>query len=147
MNSFGADLRALCDKTKGRVDDVVRKVALDMQKSMIFKAPVDSGRMRANFQCGLDEINRRNGYLPGSDALARTAQRLIEWKPGQDIYLTNSVPYAKVVEFGLYGKPPGSANGPKTVNGYSKQAPAGYARLTAQDFSNLLSAAVKSLQK
>ena len=30
--------------------------------------------------------------------------------------------YATVIDRGLYGKPPGSANGPKTRNGYSTQA-------------------------
>ncbi|MBK7822931.1 MAG: HK97 gp10 family phage protein [Tessaracoccus sp.] len=144
--AFAEDLKRACDATKGRAEDVVRRSAIAMQKSMILKTPVDSGRMRANFQCGLGDINRRNGYLPGSDALSRTAEALLNWKPGQDIYLTNSVPYAKVVEFGLYGKPPGSANGPKTVGGYSKQAPAGFARLTAQDFSNLLHGAIQGLR-
>lgn len=145
--SFGDDLKTLCDASKGRMNEVVRKVALDMQKGMIEKAPVDTGRLRANFQCGLGVINKRNGYMDGSDALARSVGVLLNWQPGQTIYLTNSVPYAHVVEFGLYGKPPGSANGPKTVNGYSSQAPSGFARITAQDIAGALHRAVEGMKK
>lgn len=132
--SFGDDIKKLCDKSKARIGDVVSKTAFDMQSSMVMLSPVDTGRLRANWQCGMDAINPDHGQPPGSDARARTAQALSNWKPGQTIFLTNSLPYARVVEYGLYGKPPGSANGPKTRGGYSIRAPQGMVRLTVQRF-------------
>ena len=144
--SFGEDLRKLCERTKADMRTVVRTTAIDLQAGMVDRAPVDTGRLRANFQAGIGEINRSTGESPGSDAKMRTAAAMVAWKPGQTIFLTNSLPYAYVAEYGLYGKPPGSANGPKTIAGYSRQAPAGFVRLTVQDFSERLHAAVQAVK-
>ena len=75
------------------------------------------------------------------------AAALATWRPGQTIWVTNSLPYARVAEFGLYGKPPGSANGPKTVGGYSSQAVGGFVRLTAQDFAQSFRRAARAAKK
>jgi len=56
------------------------------------------------------------------------------------------MPYARVAEFGLYGNPPGSANGPKTSGGYSSQAVGGFVRLTVQDFEQVFRKAARSLK-
>lgn len=136
--SFGEDLKRIVERTKAKTSEVVRKSAIDMQSSMASMAPVDTGRLRANFQCGLGAIDKSTSDAPGSDAVARTRGALAEWKPGQTIYLTNSLPYAHVAEYGLYGKPPGSANGPKTVNGFSSQAVGGFVRLTVQRFEQFV---------
>lgn len=139
---FGEDLRKACERTKGRVSDVVRKTAIELQSGMVNRAPVDTGRLRANFQCGLGAIDKTDGAVPGSDAVERSRGELASWRPGQAIFLTNSLPYAHIAEYGLYGKPPGSANGPKTTAGYSSQAVGGFVRLTVQDFSESLRRAV-----
>lgn len=144
--SFGADMRAIVERTKGRIEDVITKTALDMQAGMVNRAPVDTGRLRANFQVGLGQINGDTSDPPGADAVGRTAAGLQRWKPGQTIYLTNSLPYAVVAEYGLYGKPPGSANGPKTRLGYSSQAVGGFVRLTVQDFTETLRKAAASVR-
>lgn len=144
--SFGSDLRAIVERTKGRIENVVTKTALDMQAGMVRRAPVDTGRLRANFQVGLGQINGDTSAALGSDAVARTAAALPAWRPGQTIYLTNSMPYAFVAEYGLYGKPPGSANGPKTRLGYSSQAVGGFVRLTVQDFTETLRKVAESVR-
>jgi hypothetical protein len=51
-----------------------------------------------------------------------------------------------VLEFGEYGKPPGSASGPKTIGGYSKQAPNGMVRLTVQEYGVKLREVVERLK-
>lgn len=135
MSDFGAALRAECNKAK---DDLNRKVvftALKIFRRLIYRTPADSGRMAANWQIGLGALNPSTSDAPGSDAFARGQARLSSWKPGQTIWMTNSMAYARTIEYGLYGKPPGSANGPKTRSGYSTQAPAGIVRLTVQEFA------------
>lgn len=141
--SFGLDLRAVVERTQQKVETVVRKAALDLQTGMVRRAPVDTGRLRANFQVGFGQINGDASASPGADPIARTAGALPQWRPGQTIYLTNSLPYAHIAEYGLYGKPPGSANGPKTRMGYSSQAVGGFVRLTVQDFEAIVRRAAR----
>jgi hypothetical protein len=153
--SFAADLRAVTDNAKRLMGDVVKKTALDITAGMVMRAPVELGRLKGNFVCGLGQINTSTSDMKDATPLGeydkgkavlgvdRTLQR---WKAGQTIYLTNSLPYAVVAEYGLYGKPPGSANGPKTVAGYSRQSPGGFVRLTAQDFGPKLKEAIKAVR-
>lgn len=144
--SFAADLQAVLDRAKDKAVDVVRKTAYDLDKGMVDRAPVDTGRLKSNFQIGIGTINTATGAAPGSDPLPAAAAALATWKPGQTIWLTNSMPYARVAEFGLYGNPPGSANGPKTSGGYSSQAVGGFVRLTVQDFEQVFRKAARSLK-
>jgi len=153
--SFAADLQAVLDRANGKAVDVVRKTAYDLDKGMVDRAPVgvypagsgkSGGRLKSNFQVGIGTINKATDAAPGSDPLPAAAAALATWKPGQTIWLTNSMPYARVAEFGLYGNPPGSANGPKTSGGYSSQAVGGFVRLTVQDFEQVFRKAARSLK-
>lgn len=146
---FAADLQKLVNKTKLKTETVVRKVALELQNSIVLLSPVDTGQFRANWQCGIGELNSATTTgtdKTGGEAFSRTQAALDRWEPGQTIWLTNSLPQAKVLEYGLYGKPPGSANGLKTVGGFSKQAPSGMVRLTVQNYGAFLADAVKDVQ-
>lgn len=136
----------MVERINGRTDLVVRGLAVRLVDGMKERAPQDTGVLRANFQVGLDEINTDTSSPAGSDPVARATSSLENWRPGQTIYMTNSMPYAVVVEYGLYGKPPGSANGPKTVGGFSKQSVGGFARLTAQNVQQEFAAEVRSLK-
>ena len=142
--SFAAELQKACDRAKGRAADVVRATAVGLQSGMVQRCPVDSGRLRANFQIGIGAINPRTTSSEGSDPVGRAQSAMASWRIGQTIWLTNSLPYAHVAEYGLYGKPPGSANGPKTRGGYSTQAPGGFVRLTVQDFEQTFRRAAKA---
>ena len=63
---------------------------------------------------------------------------------GGIVYLTNSLPYAMVLEYGLYPDPPkfgSKKRGEDGVavhvqGGYSMQAPNGMVRVTAREFSD-----------
>jgi hypothetical protein len=144
--SFAADLQKLCERAKGQVEDVVRKVALDLDKEMVARAPVDTGRLRSNMQVGLGEINTDTSRKAGDDPIPPAEATLAKWRPGQAIYITNSLPYARVAEYGLWGKPPGSANGPKTVGGFSKRAVGGFVRLAKQNVQRSLRNAARALK-
>lgn len=132
---FAKDLKKLCAKAGDRAEEVVRKVAIELQTSMILKSPVDTGRFRANWQCGIGAVDQsvsfelskgsrsknKRSKIATSDAKGRTELKLEGWKPGQTIFLTNSLPYANRLE-----------------NGYSDQAPAGMVRLTVQEYGTYL---------
>jgi hypothetical protein len=131
--SFSALLKRVGDKA----DLVVRKTALELLTGMVEKSPVDTGRFRGAWVCGIGVVNNDNEQpedKSGSSSIARTAAALPAWKPGQTIWLTNSLPYSRVLEFGREDGSPGS-----------KQAPGGMVRITVQNYATFLENAVKGM--
>lgn len=94
------------------VEGEVREAALLLKSKIEQKVPVDRGAA---------------GGLKGSWSL-------IEESP-YSFQVVSDAPHAKVVEFGLYPNPPKKGTG-KTVDGFSTQAPKGYARISIQEVIN-----------
>lgn len=129
---FRRDFARLLQKAGEKADLVVRKTALDLQSSMIEMSPVDTGRFKGNWQCGVGSVNTATDApedTSGAAAIGRTQTVLEGWKPGQTITLSNSLPYARRLEYG-----------------WSKQAPGGMVRLTVANFSIALGNAVAELK-
>lgn len=129
---FAENLNKLCARAGDKAQDVVRKTALELQAGMIEKSPVDTGRFKGNWQAGIGVVNTATDSgddKSGAGALGRTQTVLATWKPGQKIILTNSLPYAKRLEYG-----------------WSDQAPGGMVRLTVQAYSQALAKAVESIK-
>lgn len=129
---FAANLNALCQRAGDKAESVVRKTALELQSGMIEKSPVDTGRFKGNFQVGLGAINIAANDAPdkqGGAAIGRAETVLAGWKPGQSIWLTNSLPYARRLE-----------------EGHSQQAPYGMVRLTVQAYGDALAKAVAEVK-
>lgn len=129
--SFSSDLTKFIEKAGKNRDTVIRKVALQLQSSMVERSPVDTGRFRGNWQCGIGQANTGTGSgedKSGSAVLLRTTTALQGWTAGQAILLTNSLPYAQRLE-----------------DGYSTQAPSGMVRLTVNEFQDEVRKAVSEL--
>lgn len=126
---FASDLNRLCKHAGDKAALVVRKTAIELQNSMIERSPVDTGRFKSNWQCGIGVRNAVISDAPGSDAKGRTAEVLNGWEPGQTIYLTNSLPYSLRLE-----------------NGWSQQAPSGMVRLTVQAYGAYLHQVIGNLK-
>lgn len=111
------------------VNDVVRIVSFQIFYGVVSKTPVDHGHLRAAWNMSLNTEDyvvtpgqRGNWTLPSNlGSFPR-------------VFITNGLPYAAVVEYGLY---PGV--GPKTVSGsnpstgggvFSRQAPVGMVEVT-----------------
>lgn len=127
--SFADSLRRQCERAKGDVATVLRKTALELQTGVVMMSPVETGRFRGNWQVGFGAINTNTSSPDdpaGSAAIARTAAELDSWTPGTTIWLTNSLPYARRLEYG-----------------WSKKAPGGMVRLTVQNYQAALKAAIK----
>lgn len=92
------------------------------------------GRFRANWQVGIGAINDDTSAAPdksGQAALARGGAAISTWKIGSGtIYISNSLPYARPLEYG-----------------YSSQAPSGMVRLTVQDFNIKIKRAVQEVSR
>lgn len=120
-----------------RVNREIRSELKKTCKKIIKQTPVDTGRLKNNWYAS----NRRVGVRTtkatdksGKKSIARVEKTLARLKVGQRFHFFNNLPYARVVEFGLYPNPPKNPTG-KTVNGFSKQAPQGMLRIHADGFA------------
>jgi hypothetical protein len=133
--SFEDQLRAFQVKTERKMTQVGRKVALELFRRVIYKTPVDKGPARASWQVtigtpatGTVKLSDKDGNATMSRAVAASAG----FKAGDTIYLTSNLPYIMKLEEGGY------PDGPKTVGGFSRQAPAGMVGLTVQEFAQVV---------
>jgi len=129
--SFGQDLNRFTVKVTEASEEKIRGNLLSFTKLVIEQTPVDTGRLRGNWQSSinqakLSEITRQQKGLSGS-ALNEAQKTLSQFELGDIFFFTNNLPYARVVEFGLYPNPPKKGTG-KTVGGFSKLAPQGMVR-------------------
>lgn len=130
--SFSLDIGRFIDRFVDRRNDAVRVIALEVLKGTVLKTPVDTGRLRGAWQVGInvEPAGNPDGVDPaGGPTIARGQAALAQVDDRTDaIWITNNLPYAEVVELGLY---PG--DGPKTVGGFSRQAPQGMLRVTLEE--------------
>jgi hypothetical protein len=133
--SFAAEISTFGVKTKEQMDFFVFTICTEITNGIVLKTPVDTGRARANWFPSLDAPsgNVTTKIDPSGSGAIASARPLAEQASGRVFYLTNNLPYIRHLEYGLYGAPPGSANGPKTIGGFSKQAPAGMVRVTINE--------------
>lgn len=106
--SFLKQVNSAITKIEARIDGNVGKIAADLHSRIVAKTSVDSGELRRSWV--MTKIPK--GYL-----------------------ISTGVPYAPVVEYGLYPNPPKGGKG-KTEGGYSKQAPQGMVRISIKEVAN-----------
>lgn len=129
---FAADLAKLCERAGDKAELVVRKVALDLGGQLLERSPVDSGRFRNNWVAATGAMSAATGASADpSGGTARTLlqMKVADWKPGQTIWITNSLPYAYRLE-----------------HGWSKQAPGGMVRLAVQDYAQVVAKAAREVK-
>ena len=127
-----ADINALLQKVGDKAQEVARQLAINLQNSVILKSPVDTGRFRNNWTCGINAVNTATTEAvdkTGADALSRTKSTLQNFQMGDTVYLTNSLPYAQRLEYG-----------------WSQQAPAGMVEITVTEFRQYLQKVMTELK-
>ncbi|KGQ19931.1 Phage protein [Lysobacter dokdonensis DS-58] len=147
MGEFALDISAFVQKAEGNVTQVVQKVSGHLLASVVLRTPVGNpslwkskppkgyvgGRLRGNWNVSIGAGDF--GTTPvrdqsGGATIARGTNILHGWKDG-DIYLMNSLPYVRPIEY----------------LGHSKQAPAGMVRLTVTEFQTFVEQAVNEVDK
>lgn len=143
---FNKNFQALIAKRKEQVNEIVRAVALELLSGVTLRSPVDTGRFRANWQANIGSPDLSTTDATSRDGALSAANRSVieAFRAGQKIFLTNSLPYAAVLEFGGYPNPPKGGEG-KTSGGYSIQAPAGMVRVTVAEYGQYLRQVVEAL--
>jgi len=117
------DLDLLFEGTVDKAELFLKKVAMELFKSVILKTPVDTGRARANWTCTISEPSTERVYSKtdkqGSQTVALAIKKADKAQLGSNIYLSNNLPYIGVLEYGS-----------------SDQAPKGMVRISMQEIKN-----------
>lgn len=137
LGSFAKDISKFCERTKVKPTLVLRKIAFDIFRGVIKMSPVDTGRFRASWRVSINRVdlstdntqyhkklrNKETKMFTGKtktvtkttvvQATGSGSKVISNAKYGDQIYITNNVPYAVPLE-----------------HGHSKQAPGGMVRVT-----------------
>lgn len=147
-DTFALDLSKFIAKANGNVEQVVQKVGADILRSVVERTPVGDpsrwkskppkgyvgGRLRANWNVSFGSPDTSTTKLTdasGGSTVARGTSVIVTWKGEADIYVMNSLPYVRPIEY----------------DGHSGQAPAGMVRVTVADFQGFINQAVAGLPR
>ncbi len=139
--NFSLQIKTGLVEIKEQAQEVLVDTALELVRNTITATPVDDGALRSNWRMaadstdtGYDESHVKDEGLSAATTLA--AELKEDGKEFEYITISNNLPYAKTVEYGLYPDPPKVDTG-KTVGGYSKQAPKGMFRTSLLKFHSI----------
>lgn len=147
-DTFALDISKFIAKAKANGEQVVQKVGADILSSVVQRTPVGNpslwkskppkgyvgGRLRANWNVsfGVPDISTTTTTdASGGMTTARGVEIIAKWDGQADIYVMNSLPYARPIEY----------------EGHSMQAPAGMVRITVTEFQTFVAEAVAELPK
>jgi len=144
-NTFALDLSRFAAKASAAPATVTRKVSLDLLAKVVLRTPVGNpdtwqnpapagyvgGRLRANWNTSIGRADVSTSTETANTAVTRGTARLSRFDGVQDIYIMNSLPYVRRIEY----------------EGWSNQAKAGMVRVTVLEFQAFVEKAVRSLPK
>jgi len=143
VTTFALDLKRFEEKAVAKQQQALRKISIELFGRVIMRTPVDTGRLRGNWQATtfvpatsevnvLDKGSKTNSRGIGNSIAKGSMQETIlaEGNPVM-FHLTNTLPYAKVIEYGDPVK--------------SKQAPAGMVRVSIIEFRDVVEEVVNAL--
>lgn len=118
LNEFTKRIKIIAEGIESNTNKTTRQVALVADRELVLATPVDTGRARSNWFVNLNSPATKqidpydpgeNGSTAGTNAQAAIDQAkavIATRKIGQDIYISNNLPYIE-----------------RLNEGYSKQAP------------------------
>ena len=136
MSNFDLDLSKFIDESEEIASKILRGTSLGLFKRIVKRTPVDTGRLRANWQIDINsvpakELKSNDLDGDGRQTVARETSKLGKNKIEDTIYLANNLPYAVAMEEG----------GSKT------QAPQGMVRVSLVELDRELKANVKKFRR
>jgi hypothetical protein len=146
MAHWSVPFDVLAKKTKTDIETVIRAAAFKLFSDVVIRSPVDTGRFRANWNVSHNTIDTTVTENVQKDMMVKMEQvrsALLNIPIGGTFWLANSLPYALVLEYGMYPNLP-TGGEDKTIGGYSRQAPHGMVRISAREFAANVERAVRS---
>lgn len=101
--AFSADLTKFLEHFNGNMDKTVRHAAVLTSQGVIMNTPVDTGRLRGNWQFGRELPPQGELTLldtSGAAAIARIAGQVTNLKAGGECWVVNNLPYSGRIEYG-----------------------------------------------
>ncbi len=123
---FSMDISRFVNRTRMTMNEVVRGAMYGLAARVVMTTPVKTGKARGNWVMKMDGVYEKvqTGVLDksGDHSLDRIAQALEAFEAGKtkNIWLTNTLPYIVMLEYG-----------------WSKQAPAGIVRMALLTFNGV----------
>ena len=125
-------------------DELVLKVQADLEEktrartkrlftAIVMRTPVYTGHARANWNVSVDAPDYTVLQDNDLERVLVDIERVDELPVGSVVYLSNGVPYIRLLEYGGYPNPPKKPTG-RTTGGFSSQAPAGMVRTSIAEF-------------
>lgn len=150
---FARDLERFAEKQKARMDEVLIAGLLDISEKVITSTPIETGRTRGAWIASIDSFSTMvplSKDKNGSKTLAKI-KRVLKKAPGHTFYLTNSVSWIRLLEYGGYTKTPklGTYNKKtkkyeiRSIGGYSKHAPKGMVRVNVKNYKKAIKKAIR----
>lgn len=105
MGDFTLAFKQINDKTEKQLNRIIKKTVFDLTSAIIQDTPVDTGRLRANWLVSFNtpiDAELKLEDKEGDTTIAK-AKALISGNKVPLVYwIQNNLPYARVVEYGLY---------------------------------------------
>jgi len=131
--SFASDLRRFANLTSQKMETVVKSSLVRIGSSIVVKSPVDTGRFRSNWLAayGTADTTVNMSVDPsGQSSLNRLKMSVNGLNFREYFYFTNSLPYAKGLEYGD-----------------SMQAPSGMVRVSVAAWENILADEIRKIAR
>ena len=103
MSSWERDMRRLRGLTQKKMTKVYRIAVMETTKDIIMDTPVDEGRLRGNWQAGInDQPSGQLGMLDktGMATIGRITAIITPLQYDQKLVFCNNLPYAIPIEYG-----------------------------------------------
>ena len=132
QGDFALAIGKFVEETKNDMTDMFRAVAINIGNSVIRMSPVDTGRFRGEWQFSIGTPPAsQTGRIDkdGSQSSAELVSGALQFKAGDQAWITNLLPYAIPLEYG-----------------HSDQAPNGMVRVTMARVQQIITDAVNGTQ-
>lgn len=135
--SFSSDIEAFAKKTGQRKDQTALAFLFEINRLVIKRTPVDTGRARGGWVASANSPSPVIGDpdKSGERSISR-ANAAAMMAIGGMYYLVNNVKYITILEFGGY--PATGKEGGKTQGGFSRQAPKGMVRISIEELKEFV---------
>ena len=133
QSSFGVDVSKFVERAGDNIDQVNRKVALDMLTDIVLNTPVDTGRARGSWTIGgnaLPTVYNKAKDKGGDKTIKRAAAKLERVKAGGSIFIATNLEYMPPLEYV-----------------WSKQSPSGMVRIAVRKFRRFMREAVREAKR
>lgn len=158
-DNFSKQVKNWVKKAKDNAEKAVQLTCAEISERIIMRTPVDTGRLRGNWQPTINRIPNASLLKTdksGGNTISKVRAATKKIKVGDTYYLVNNLVYAQVVEYGLYPKlvkhktHQRNLKDPKygrmrSWSGFSTLAPDGMVRITLNEFRQILKQSVKMI--